>query len=117
MTQPERVSTVRPSGGGHDPSKAERRETERYLPIRIREKRFEVGFFFRKIVSGWLAYCKKLPASSRAEFFQALRAPAPNAPEEGGGGELQTGGIQPLSGTGKGSGDGGPVGETRVEVG
>lgn len=117
MSTSQGLSKVRPSSSGHGPPASARPEPQHSPPTRSRQKRFEVGIFIRKIVKGWLAYCKKLPAASRGHFFQALSAPAPDTSEEGTDSEFAVGGIQPLSGTGKGDDDGGPVGQTSLEAG
>lgn len=104
-----------------------------------RRRRFEVGFFVRKIVDGRLVFYKEVPSYGRKTFAVPRRleagAPAPTASlksseqgsqrvamkssgdEESSLGDGDTT-FEPLSGTGEGSGDGGPVGSsTRIELG
>lgn len=118
MTAPELV----PKKGRGDVEDEDSRRTDlerRHHPAPRRTvRRWEFGFFIRKIVNGWLAYYKQFPPGSRSEGQGAThRAVSAESPESGGQEPLFSGPVQPLSGHAQGSGDGGPVGETSVEAG
>jgi len=130
MNAPEPVSVV-PEQDEHTDALSQPRE-ERMIAHRPaqarRERRFEIGFFIRKVVNGWLAYYKQFPPQRRP--VGSLELPQ----EEAGRQASSTGGshpvamassrrgtaddgVQPLDGPGPGGGDPGPIGSTRVEVG
>jgi hypothetical protein len=110
-------------------SKEERMTAHRPAKVR-RERRFEIGFFVRKIVNGWVTFYKQFPPDRRAEVLSILRGQASEenalAPQLGkqlvarshsDSGDVSSGDVTAHSGPGMGSGDPGPVGGTRVEVG
>ena len=78
-------------------------------------RRWEIGFFVRKIVNGWLAYYKQFPSARNPS------GPSPELPpghdESGQAESLSVGVVRPLSGHGMTGDDGGPVGQTRYEAG
>jgi hypothetical protein len=97
---------------------------------RERVRRFELGVFVRKVVNGWVTFYKQFPPQDRAQVHarQQASARANNDPPEFGDnqmmmmakpktGDTTDGGVTQKSGTSPGSGDGGPVGSTRYEIG
>lgn len=82
-------------------------------------RRFEVGFFIRKIRNGEVVFYKTFPPYDDAEAEQRpVARRAMMAPGGGGGGEEQPT-ITPMNGPGQGNTEGGPIGgsSTKVEVG
>jgi len=98
-----------------------------------RTKRFEIGFFIRKVVNGWVAFYKQFPPQHRARVHAQVMGLVPqepqgdDAPEYGAqrmmaisapaSGDLTGGTVTTKSETGGGPGDGGPVGSTQYEIG
>lgn len=94
-----------------------------------RERRFELGFFVRKIVNGWVVFFKQFPPGDRARVLEELKRDAAQRqarPQ----GEPQimamahAGHRDPVDeqakqtdGPGIGEGDTGPVGSTRIDAG
>lgn len=110
--------------------KEENLSTENQPRTHRRERRFELGFFVRKVVNGWVVFYKQFPPGERAvvharetgHAFQEKQADASSerpmlAMANAGSEDVAGGGVTTTSGTGKGSGDAGPIGETRFEVG
>lgn len=87
-------------------------------------RRFEVGFFIRKIRNGEVVFYKTIPSYDDAEAGQrpvvrrAVMAPGGGGGAAGGGAEEQPT-ITPMNGPGQPNDDTGPVGgtSTKVEVG
>lgn len=68
MSAPGSLSSVPAEGSRDRPTN--RPETETRAPRRGRrgrEKRFEIGFFLRKVVNGWLEYYKLFPPNASRE--------------------------------------------------
>jgi len=93
-----------------------------------RERRFEIGFFIRKVVNGWLEYYKQFPPQrqpvsglepppeevvNQVSGPEGSRALAQDRSRSGGVDD----GVHAQDGLGPGGGDPGPVGSTRVEFG
>lgn len=120
MSTPERLSTVRHSeleDGSSKPPNEHLSAQRRPAPRRT-ERRWEIGFFIRKIVKGWLAFYKKFPQLTRSgRPSSALQARSLETAEESEGTERSSPTLQPLSGHAMGDDDPGPVGETSVETG
>ena len=91
-----------------------------------RERRFEIGFFIRKVVNGWLEYYKQFPPQRQP--VSDLEPPPDEVVNQAsalGGSHVRArsrrgtadDGVEPLDGAGPGGGDPGPIGSTRIEVG
>ena len=81
-------------------------------------RRWEFGFFVRKIVNGWLAYYKQFPPSSRPKGSTPALPRSPLVPPGTAEGDsVFDGAVKPLSGHSMGNDDGGPIGQTRFEAG
>jgi hypothetical protein len=92
-------------------------------PVKSRTRRFEIGFFARKILNGWIHYYRLFPprraASSREQPARPPAAPdqAPTALAMMAGGDLLGDGVEQQGTPPMGNGDGGPVGGTSYEFG
>lgn len=104
-------------GAEHDDVSRPDLERRAHPATRRTVRRWEFGVFIRKIVNGWLVYYKKFPPGSGSDASEPqVRRLALESSQSGGGGDLD-GSVTTYSTAGKGSGDSGPVGETRVEAG
>lgn len=112
--------------------KEENLSTESQPRTHRRERRFELGFFVRKVVNGWVVFYKQFPPEKRYPVFEQLSGLArkeADAPDGGerrmlamssrGSGSTDSGDrtVTPQDSLGPGGGDPGPVGSTRVEAG
>lgn len=92
-------------------------------PVKSRTRRFEIGFFVRKIVNGWIHYFKLFPprraVSSREQAPRPPAAPdqAPMAVAMAAGENLLGDDVEQQGSPPMGNGDGGPVGGTSYEFG
>lgn len=124
MTTPERFPKVpQPEGGEQFPSPTQQQSVAVSPSRRRKQTRFEIGFFIRKIVDGKLEYLLRLlpgkvqrlrtgtrstEAAETEELEQPVHARAVPVSGEG---------VTEQAGTGKDNDDGGPIHETRVELG
>lgn len=133
MSTPERLPRIPEQDDDSSTQKEANLSTATRPRTRSRTKRFEIGFFVRKVVNGWVVFYKQFPPAHRAQVFAQVRGATPReggASEQGqpvmkamshsapgdftaGGG----GGVTTYSGTGAGTGDTGPVGSSRVDAG
>jgi len=133
MSTPERVSRMPEQDDESSTRKEASLSTSHFPSTHRRVKRFEIGFFIRKIVNGWVTFYKQFPPEHRARVHAQVKGLVPkepqgdDAPEYGaqrmmaisapGTGDVAGGGVTTKSETGGGPGDGGPVGSTRYEIG
>lgn len=105
-----------PSEGPRDPSAERAAESLPHRPRR-RERRFEFGFFVRKIVKGRLAYYKSFPPTRREIAAPEPPPPPPSAPDEEQRSDGFDGAVLRSTSHPKPDDDTGPIGETRIEAG
>ena len=81
-------------------------------------RRWEIGFFARKVIEGRLAYLKLLKSLGYS-VGGAEQPPADQSGTRGGGGqqEFSIPEVRPLAHESGHTGDGGPVGKTSLEFG
>lgn len=130
MSMPSPIGVVPEQDGLTDASSQPREERMiAHRPAQARtERRFEIGFFIRKVVNGWLAYYKQFPPQRQP--VSGLEAPPEDVVNQGSasGGSHAMALARSRSGRsdeevhaqdspGVPSGDTGPVGSTRFEVG
>lgn len=132
MNATDRIAAVpeqdRPDDASSQPG--EERMTAHRPATAKRERRFEFGFFIRKIVNGWVAFYRQFPPEQRASVFTQVHGrparedrsseqtkPGATALMHSRTGETSDGEVLPLAGTGPVGGDPGPVGGTSYEAG
>lgn len=134
MSTPERVPRI----AEQDEESSSHQEANVSIETRPRThrrtKRFEIGFFIRKVVNGWVVFYKQFPPEDRARVHAQEKGLVPREPQEdqapeygqpvmmamSSQGSVSTdpgGTVTPQDSLGPGGGDPGPVGSTRVEVG
>lgn len=119
MSTPERLPRIPEQDDDSSTQKEANLSTATRPRTRSRTKRFEIGFFVRKVVNGWLAYYKQFPprrsastsSEEQAPPLMARSAPLPISMP------LPEGDVERQASPGMGTGDPGPIGGTRFEVG
>lgn len=129
MNATERLAAVPEQERSTDETKEESMTVNRPATTRT-VRRFEIGFFVRRIVNGWVVFYKQFPPEDRAAVHaretghtrEEIQSDEPverpiMAMAHAGHRDAADGGATTQGGAGIGAGDGGPVGGTRVEVG